>query len=68
MRLILMATLFALGIGLAGSTGASATPNATMIDKLANSTPTVQKAYCRRVSRCWWHHGHRHCETTRRCW
>ncbi len=47
MRTILLSALFALGLGLAGSTGAMATPNATMIDKLANSTSIVQKAYCR---------------------
>lgn len=68
MRMILMSTLFAFGVGLAGSTAASATPNATMIDKLANSTSIVQKAYCRRVTRCWWRHGRRFCETHRRCW
>jgi hypothetical protein len=65
--MILMSSVFALGVGLAGSTAASATPNASMIDKL-NSTSIVEKAYCRRVSRCWWHHGHRHCETRRHCW
>jgi len=68
MRIILLSALFALGVGLAGSSGAMATPNATMIDKLANSNSIVQKAYCRRVTRCWWRYGHRYCETHRRCW
>jgi len=68
MRTILLSALFALGVGLAGSTGAMATPNATMIDKLANSTSIVQKAYCRAWRHCWWRHGHRFCEVHRRCW
>jgi hypothetical protein len=66
--MIMLSALFAMGVGLAGSTGATAAPAAGNFSKAANSTSIVQKAYCRRVTRCWWHHGHRHCETHRHCW
>ena len=71
MRKIMLSAVFALGVGLVGSTAASAAttiPNATMIDKAAQSTSIVEKAYCRAWRHCWWRHGRRYCEVHRRCW
>jgi hypothetical protein len=70
MRRILLASLFALGVGLAGSIGANAAPAASLIPNAtagqANSLYTP--AACRRWRNCWWHHGHRVCVWHRRCW
>jgi hypothetical protein len=70
MRIILLSALVALGIGIAGTTGASAAPAASFIPNAtagqANSLYTP--VYCRRWRRCYWHHGHRVCVWHRRCW
>ena len=58
MKTTLLAALFAAGIAFAGSTGASATENATMISRAGSSTVTLS-AGCRLIEVCrryWWPH------------
>lgn len=63
MRMILMSALFALGLGLAGSTGASAAPVGAGIGAAANSSSLLQEIqYYRRDYR----RGHR-CRQVRVC-
>jgi hypothetical protein len=67
MRMILLSAVFALGVGLAGSS-AIATPAGGGFSKATNATSIVHEAYCRWNRRCWWRGGRRFCETHRRCW
>jgi hypothetical protein len=70
MRMILLASLFALGVGLAGTSGVNAAPAATLIPNA--QTGQAQSLYtpaaCRAWRRCWWRHGYKHCVWHRRCW
>jgi hypothetical protein len=68
MRMIMLSALFAIGVGLAGSTGATAAPAVDNFSKAANSTSIMQDAYCRVHRTCWWRHGRRFCDVRRRCW
>jgi hypothetical protein len=73
MRKIVLSTVFALGMGLAAATGASATPLSTGLSTGATATPNASLIEdvafrCRRVTVCrrgW--HGRRVCETRRVC-
>lgn len=53
MRMIMLSALFALGLGLAGSTAASAAPVGAGIGAAANSSSLLQEIqYYRRGHRC----------------
>jgi len=73
MRKIVLSAVFALGMGLAASTGASATPLSIGLTSGAAAAPNVSLIEdvawrCRRVTVChrgW--HGRRVCETRRVC-
>jgi hypothetical protein len=70
MRTLVIAMFMAAGIGLAGTSTASATPpNQSVIRDAVRAQSHVEQAYCRWVRRCW--HGPysgRRCEGVRRCW
>lgn len=73
MRKIVLSAVFALGMGLAASTGASATPLSIGLTNGATASPNASliedvAMRCRRVTTChrgW--HGRRVCETRRIC-
>jgi hypothetical protein len=73
MRKIVLSTVFAVGLGLAASTGASATPLSTGLTTGVTAAPNASMIQdvawrCRRVTVChrgW--HGRRVCETRRVC-
>ena len=73
MRKIVLSAVFALGMGLAASTGASATPLSVGLSNGAAATPNASLiedvAYrCRRITVCRrGPYGHRHCRTERVC-
>ena len=73
MRKIVLSAVFALGMGLAASTGASAAPLATGLANGATVAPNASMIQdvawrCRRVTVCRrGYHGRRFCETRRVC-
>jgi hypothetical protein len=64
MRMTLLAAIAAIGIGLAGPSGALAAPvNTSVVGQTANVSAPVLKAWCKvhrwcEMGRCW---VHRHC-------
>jgi hypothetical protein len=69
MKKIVLGALFALGLGLAGMSGASAAAIGGINNGATNYSPIVQAAYgCRRVTICRrGEYGHRHCHVERVC-
>jgi len=73
MRKIVLSAVFALGMGLAASTGASATPLSIGLSSGAAASPNASllqdvRMVCRRVTVCHrGYHGRRVCETRRTC-
>jgi len=65
MRMIVVAAMATIAIGLAGAPSTSAAPiNAGVINNAATATSPVTKVPCRWRSTC----GPRGCVKTRRCW
>jgi hypothetical protein len=52
MRILLLSALFAFGVGLAGTSGASAAAGSSAINDAAKSTSLLTQAACRRVTVC----------------
>jgi hypothetical protein len=73
MRMILCSAVLALGLGLAGSTGASALTLGAGFDKAANANSPIEQVqygrrHCRSVTTCRrGHMGRRICRTERVC-
>jgi hypothetical protein len=73
MRKIVLSAVFALGMGLAASTGASATPLSVGLSNGATATPNASLIQdvawrCRRVTTCHrGYHGRRVCNVRRVC-
>ena len=68
MRIIVLATLAAALIGLAGTSPGTAAPaNGTAIDKAAASTSPITEVPCRWRKRCSFRHRARVCVTKRWC-
>jgi hypothetical protein len=66
--MLLLSALFALGVGLAGSGGASAATGSSAINDAAKSTSLLTQAACRRVTVCRrGPNGRRVCATERVC-
>jgi len=70
MRMIMLSALFALGVGFAGASAASAGELSTLLKAGPANASTVEMSArtCRSYRHCWWRHGHKHCEWHRRCW
>ena len=70
MKTIVLAALFALGLGLAGMSGASAATLGGGIDQAAKTNSLIEEAalICRRIEVCRrGPYGHRHCHWERVC-
>jgi hypothetical protein len=70
MRLIVLSAALALGLGIAGSTGASAAAIGTGINQAASAASLLEdvRVRCRSVRTCWRdRYGRRHCSIRRVC-
>ncbi len=72
MRKIVLSTVFALGMGIAASTGASATPLSTGLSTGAVAVPNASliedvALICRRITVCHHRYGRRVCRVERVC-
>jgi ABC-type glycerol-3-phosphate transport system substrate-binding protein len=62
MRMVVIAAATALGLGLAGMSGASAAPaSGNGIQAAAVQSTLTQNVRWWHHRHCWWHHGYRHC-------
>jgi hypothetical protein len=70
MRMILLSALFAVGVGFAGTSAASATDMTAMLKTTPVNASSIELSArtCTRTRHCWWRHGHKVCEWRRHCW